>query len=328
MDLTREEQLVADDESRQQNPLVSVCMVTYNHENWIAAAIDGVLAQQTSFDFELLVGDDCSTDHTTKIVQEYARKYPTIIRPVFNKKNVGLSANFSTLLNHCRGKFIAICEGDDFWTNPAKLERQVTFLEANPNYIICSHNSSRYYEADQRLEANMKYNVDFSYDQKRFLSEWLTQPLTCVFRNFFKDYTLLNRENIFCDPLFFYELLKHGDGYFMSENMSTFRVHMGALSSGLSRRQWIMNHIIMYDYLFKYNRRDKQLQKISARYCIILYLHNLKNKNEEPGSFKPLQEYLKREPGKLNKLITLLLRVPYYNVKRVFGYRNENKSSS
>jgi hypothetical protein len=108
--------------------------------------------------------------------------------------------------------------------------------------------------------------------------------------------------------------------------MSTFRVHMGALSSGLSRRQWIMNHITMYDYLFKYNHRDKLLQKISARYCLILYVHNLKNKTEKTGGFKPLQEYLKREPGIFNRVVTFLLRVPYYNLKNGFSQLKENNN--
>jgi glycosyltransferase involved in cell wall biosynthesis len=290
-------------------------MVTFNHEKWIAQAIEGVVNQNTSFKYELVIGDDCSTDSTTKVIEAYIQKYPGIITLVNNPVNVGLAVNFSSLLNKCAGKYIAICEGDDFWTDPGKLEKQVNILESDPTLIICSHSHSNYHESDSRLEKTDKYKGSFTYDQAMFLRDWVTQPLTCVFRNFFRDYTLFNREQFFCDPIFFYELLKHGEGYYLNENMATFRVHMGALSSGLSRWQWFINHVKMYDHLFKYNKHDKRLQKISARYCLMLFVYQLQNNGKGKNDFKPLKGYYERTPSFSAKLFTTLVKIPYYMVR-------------
>jgi glycosyltransferase involved in cell wall biosynthesis len=311
--------------STNEGVLLSICMLTYNHEKWIDKAIKGVLIQKTKFLFELVIGEDCSNDRTREIVLSYSIKYPKIIRAIFNKENLGLAENFSQILTICNGKYIAICEGDDFWTNPNKLQNQVDFLEANRNCIMVSHNSARLYEENNLVDNSIKYNHSFQFDQKRHIEEWLTQPLTCVFRNFFCDYTYFNREkDIFCDVILFYELLKHGYGYFMPENMATFRVHKNALSSGLSRWQWLYNHIVMYDYLFKYNHRDKLLLKKSRDYCLSIYIHNLSIGNKTINDFKPLKEYLKRDPQFFEKIVVFSLKIPYYIVK--YGFLKKMKS--
>jgi len=120
-------------------PLVSVCMITYNHENFIKDAIEGILMQKTSFPIELIIGEDCSTDNTRKIVKDYEEKYPEIIFAQYSEKNLGMINNFLNVLQAARGKYIALCEGDDYWTDPLKLQKQVDFLEANPEYVICAN---------------------------------------------------------------------------------------------------------------------------------------------------------------------------------------------
>lgn len=117
--------------------LVSVFMITYNHENYIEHAIEGVLMQKTSFPIELIIGEDCSTDNTRKIVREYEGRYTEIIKAQYPEKNRGMNNNFLTVLQSARGKYIALCEGDDYWTDPLKLQKQVDFLEANPEYSLC-----------------------------------------------------------------------------------------------------------------------------------------------------------------------------------------------
>jgi glycosyltransferase involved in cell wall biosynthesis len=301
--------------NKDLTPIVSVCMVTYNHSQWIGQAIEGVLMQRTTFPFELVVSDDCSTDTTSEIIRKIASDNPSLVRPRFNNTNSGLAKNFSETLNYCRGKYIAICEGDDFWTDPAKLQRQVDFLEKWPDYIMVSHNYCILKEGKKRSDLNEKFHKDFRYNQKLYLNDWATQPVTCLFRNLLQDYTLLNKENNFCDVILFYELLKHGDGYFMNNYMATFRVHQSALSSGLSRWQWLRNHVRMFDYLYKYNNGDRLLLKKSRDYCLSLYIYNLQNKRNENGDFKPLKEYFERAPGFANGLITVMLRVPYYLVR-------------
>jgi glycosyltransferase involved in cell wall biosynthesis len=113
-------------------PLVSVKMMTYNHEPYIGQAIESVILQQTNFPFELVIGEDCSTDGTREIVFDYQKKYPEIIRVITSDKNVGARKNNVRLAKACRGKYIAYCEGDDYWHNPEKLQIQVDYLEAHP----------------------------------------------------------------------------------------------------------------------------------------------------------------------------------------------------
>jgi glycosyltransferase involved in cell wall biosynthesis len=116
-----------------KKPLVSVKMITYNHEPYIAQAIEGVLImQETDFPIELVIGEDCSNDRTRDIVLDYQKKYPEIIRVITSDKNVGANKNSKRTFKACRGKYLAFCEGDDYWHHPQKLQKQVDYLEAHP----------------------------------------------------------------------------------------------------------------------------------------------------------------------------------------------------
>lgn len=114
-------------------PLVSIKMITYGHEKYIAKAIEGIVNQQTDFPFELVIGTDCSPDKTDEIVAEYAAKYPDVIHVVSSDANVGCVINGKRTENACRGKYIAVCEGDDCWDDLTKLQQQVDILENNPD---------------------------------------------------------------------------------------------------------------------------------------------------------------------------------------------------
>jgi len=129
--------------------LVSVCMITYNHEKYIKDAIEGVLMQKTNFPIELIIGEDCSNDYTRNIVKEYETNYPEIIYAQYPSTNRGMIINFFTVLQSAKGKYIALCEGDDYWTDPYKLQKQVDFLEHNPEYSMCAHNAIVDFEDDE-----------------------------------------------------------------------------------------------------------------------------------------------------------------------------------
>ena len=124
------------------NPKVSVRMLTYNHERFIAQAIESVLMQETDFRVELIIGEDCSTDGTRRFVEEYARKFPNVIRAIFHERNVGVANNSDALGNACRGQYTAFLEGDDYWVDPQKLQKQVQLMEANPHYSMCGGKTS------------------------------------------------------------------------------------------------------------------------------------------------------------------------------------------
>jgi len=122
-----------------QNPLVSVLMITYNHERYIGAAIEGVINQKTDFPFELIIGEDCSPDNTRAVALDYQKRYPHIIRVIVSDRNVGMHLNSKRMEKRVRGEYIAVCEGDDRWSDQTKLQKQITFLEQHPDYgAICT----------------------------------------------------------------------------------------------------------------------------------------------------------------------------------------------
>lgn len=127
----------------ENDVILSVCTVTYNQANYIAKTIDSFLMQKTNFKFQVIIGDDCSTDGTTEIIKEYAEKYPEIIKPIFREKNIGAGNNSLDVYNHANTKYIAICDGDDYWTDENKLQIQVDYLENHPELVGCFHKSVR-----------------------------------------------------------------------------------------------------------------------------------------------------------------------------------------
>ena len=132
----------------ENNILVSICCLTYNHEDYLRDTLEGFLMQKVSFPIEILINDDASTDSTAEIVREYAAKYPELIRPFYQPVNLysqGKDLCLEVLYPQARGKYIALCEGDDYWTDPMKLQRQVDFLETHPEYSACVHNTMLHY---------------------------------------------------------------------------------------------------------------------------------------------------------------------------------------
>jgi len=125
----------------EELPLVSICCLAYNHEKFIADAIEGFLIQETDFKFEILIGEDCSRDRTEDVIREYQSKNPGRIRLIKNKSNMGGRENFRNLTQIANGKYIAICEGDDYWTDSKKLKKQVAFMEENTDCVMCFHSA-------------------------------------------------------------------------------------------------------------------------------------------------------------------------------------------
>ena len=134
-------------------PKVSVMLITYNHERFIAQALDSVLSQKRDFDIEINVMDDASTDRTQDIVREYAARHPDIIHCYFNSTNVGhVATQFNTIrgFSTLRGQYFALLEGDDYWTDPEKLSRQVAFLEGHPDFVACAHYTRKVFDDGSR----------------------------------------------------------------------------------------------------------------------------------------------------------------------------------
>lgn len=143
-------------------PLVSVCMTAYNHAAYLREAVEGVLAQEAPFGIELVLGEDCSTDATAEICREYVRRYPDRVRLVTGPRNVGWRANYRRTFDACRGRYVAYCDGDDFWTDSNKLVRQVGVLEADPDCGMCYTRTERFYpETGERRPFPPELYTDF-----------------------------------------------------------------------------------------------------------------------------------------------------------------------
>ena len=178
---------------RKDQPLISIGTITYNQAPYIRECLDSLLMQETNFPFEMIVHDDASTDGTAEIVREYAEKYPHIIIPIFQTENqysqgVGVSVTFQW--PRARGKYIAICEGDDFWTDTNKLQFQVDFLEEHPDFMGTSHNVNYLNDPDNEVNMDKEFYGemrDSIYTLKDVENGACVAGAACsfVFRNFF-----------------------------------------------------------------------------------------------------------------------------------------------
>ncbi len=131
-----QEEIMARWQGEASIPLVSICMRTYNLEAYVEEALDSFLMQETAFPFEIVIDDDCSTDGTVAILRRYEAKFPTIIRANFLDKNIGVRENFIRNIQRARGKYIAPCDGDDYWQDPLNLQKHIAFLEHNHDYVV------------------------------------------------------------------------------------------------------------------------------------------------------------------------------------------------
>lgn len=225
-----------------QEILVSIRCCAYNHGQFIRQCLDGFVIQKTNFCFEAIVHDDASTDGTADIIREYAEQYPDIVKPIYEKENQ-YSKHDGSLRRimdaHTHGKYIALCEGDDYWTDPYKLQKQVDFLESHPDYVMCSHRFDQYYEDGHRLEKEKDDTFQGAdYDLQNLIGgKWLTQTLTVMYRRSALNLKRYERYGMSMDIILFYELLKHGKGYCFPEAMGVYRYHNGGVWSEVSQNQ-------------------------------------------------------------------------------------------
>ena len=223
-------------------PLVSISCTAYNHVQFIRQCLDGFVMQKATFHFEVLIHDDASMDGTQDIIREYEVKYPEIIKPIYQKVNQyskGIPIGVTFNMPRAQGKYIAVCEGDDYWTDPYKLQKQVDFLESHPDYVMCSHRFDQYYEDGHRLEKEKDDTFQGAdYDLQNLIGgKWFTQTLTVMYRRSALDLKRYERYGMSMDIILFYELLKHGKGYCFPEAMGVYRYHNGGVWSEVSQNQ-------------------------------------------------------------------------------------------
>jgi glycosyltransferase involved in cell wall biosynthesis len=239
-----------------KNPKVSVCMITYNHEAFISEAIESVLMQHTDFEYELVIGEDCSTDRTREIVVEYARKYPDRIRLLLHEQNMGLMGknNLVATYHSCRGKYIAILEGDDYWTDPLKLQKQVDYLDCHLECVLCFHNVLMIY--DDKSQPDRLYNSQFQKEISSFedlLTNYFTQTCSVMFRNgLLKEFPDVFYQVFAGDRLLFLFVSEHGSCGYINQVMSVYRIHSGGVWSPTSLFFKTSEDIKTFDKLDEY----------------------------------------------------------------------------
>ena len=220
-----------------KNPKLSVILITFNHEKYIRKALDSVLSQETNFPFEVVIGDDCSPDDTKNIIREYRDKYPDQVRLVHREKNTGRpTLNVYETTMNCRGDYLAYLEGDDYWTDTHKLQKQMDFLESHPEYIACTHAHKMIDDEGRditdsdilKISDLYKWSGEFTMEDFKHSGHWPGHYATVVSKNIYKnakhDYTILYRSHDFVDDgqiLLF--LLKEGKIFRLDDEMSVWR---------------------------------------------------------------------------------------------------------
>lgn len=212
---------------------VSILMTTYNHEAFVRDALEGILQQRTRFDFEVVVGDDCSTDGTRAILQEYQRRHPELIRLVFAPANLGLQGNamFAHVFGQLRGEYVAWLDGDDYWVAEDKLQRQVDFLEANPHCSMCFHSAINLFP-----DASTAPFFEYAPDKRLYHLEDI------VIENFIPFSTVVHRNVVTVLPPLFFQILagdwvvhvllaQQGPLGLIDEPWAIRRVHAGGVMS-------------------------------------------------------------------------------------------------
>jgi glycosyltransferase involved in cell wall biosynthesis len=215
-----------------ENPKVSVCILTYNQEAYIGQAVESALTQRTNFRTELIIGEDCSTDRTREIVVDLARKHPDKIRLRLAPQNQGGGRNFVDLFHQCRGEYVVILEGDDYWTSPDKLQSQVDVLDAHPQWSMCFHPATNVYDDGRPSHL---------FPEEQTKSEYTVYDL--LVKDFMATSAVMFRNGLFGKlPDWFADVVvgdwalhilnaDHGNVGFLPEPMSVYRIHEGGVFS-------------------------------------------------------------------------------------------------
>ncbi len=260
---------------------VSVIVHTYNHENFIRQTLNSILNQQVNFEFEIIVGDDASPDSTPKIIQEYQQKFPKIIKPLLHPKNLGGYGKGNTLatLAVCQGQYIAAMDGDDYWTSPLKLQKQVDLLDKKPDFVACFHNALVHFEdgsfPDMYVNNETQKEVTTIEDLVGEDEIWYMATSAVMFRNgIIKEYPQWFHESKSGDIPRYILLGKHGKFFYINEVMSVYRKNGGGMSftDGKQDADFLFNRIRMYEGIdrelnYKFHQK---INKNIARYYLML----------------------------------------------------------
>lgn len=214
-------------------PVVSICCITYNHERYIREAIEGFLLQKVSFPIEIIIHDDCSTDKTPDIIKEYWERYPDVIFPIFQIENQFSKGKriFNIAAKKAQGEYIAVCEGDDYWTDPFKLQKQVDFLQNNDEFSSVAHQSTVKYESSTKADHFFKTNVQDVLETEDLLSDRLFHTASFLFRRKILEGNDIPDNILAGDRYLFLLCSFSGLIKYLTESMCVYRKNASGISS-------------------------------------------------------------------------------------------------
>ena len=229
-----------------QNPLVSVCVQTYKHVNYIKQCLDGILFQKTNFEFEILLGEDDSIDGTRELCEDYAKCYPDKIRLFLHHRenNIKIGGqptgrfNFLYNLHSSQGKYIALCEGDDYWTDPLKLQKQVDFLEGNTNYAGVATNSKIIFESSGQSRLFKKIKSDIDLNINDFLKQRYFHTASFVLKKEFLK-TIVFPKVLSGDRFLFLFIASKGTIRYLNDTTCVYRKNEGGISNKVTSSHMI-----------------------------------------------------------------------------------------
>lgn len=304
-------------------PDISIAMLAYNHEKFIVDAIESILMQKTSYTYKIIIAEDCSTDGTRKIILEYQKKYPDKFKLILQNENVGASKNNLNLLTNLEGKYIAALEGDDYWTDPNKLQKQVDFLEANEDYVIHSGNARILSNDSSNASMVLKTTSDSVFEIDHFYKNNNIITCTVLFRNQTIDFPDFFNKIIFGD-WFLYVILMFKTKqkvYLSSELFSVYRVHSGGVMSNLSKEKNLLAHVFQIKSIQKYigNRfYSKDIERKLNYYYLEIFLLRCYDENYKNALlilFENLKSCFKTFPIK-----------SYFGFLKLFIFKKINQS--
>ena len=269
---------------------VSIICEVYNHEKYLRRCLDGFINQNVNFNYEVLINDDASTDESSLIIKEYVEKYPNIFVPTYQKENLyryGVRSWIDIQLPLAKGEYIAFCEGDDYWIDPMKLQKQVDFLDSHISYSVTFHRYDIFDETNNKLyndglddlfiNNNVGY-IDVTTDM--FLKRWMTQFLTIVYRRERFDYMNCNRKKYkyFRDSHLIYTLLQNGNGCLMNFVGGVYRRTGLGVYTNMDEIQQRIRQIDIFKELWKVN--DDERVKCQYYNSLRIFISNYKIKTK------------------------------------------------
>lgn len=231
-----------------ENPLLSVCLITYNHKSFIEQALRSIAMQKVDFSMELIIADDCSNDGTSDVIKEFLRSYNGLVRYLCREKNYGAAGNFIDMISQAKGKYVAYLEGDDYWTSPGKLQQQVSFLEKNDHVVLSSHNSFFLYADGSTILYNQikKYcNAprDAVYPVEDYIIRSFIHSSSIVYRRAaLPPFPGWYRTAFGGDFYLLLFLGMSGPFHYINEPLSAYRIHGNSISAYSTREEIVRNY--------------------------------------------------------------------------------------